>query len=592
MMKPAVEWREALRGVPTLEGIEVVAGRGGAPTLRAGKLFLHSRYQPVEEARGLVESAQLKPQRPVLVVGMGLGYHVRELLDREYETAVVEPDAAVAALALEHGPAPDGFLLGVGAAEAVAADAAFAAFARKIPQILIHPATARLHPQFAETIEKAAARHALADQRLGVAVVGPMWGGSLPIAHHIERAFAKLGHRTLYVDNASAWNLYTEVTEGVKTRTAAAQLGNILTNFLNEWSYARVAEFVPDVCIVVAQAPVNANFPVRLAKEGVATAFWFVENWRHLTYWKDIARHYDCFFHIQPGVFDEMLRETGCPRSAAVLTGCDPDVHRPVELSDEERAEFACDVSFAGAGYYNRLNVLSGLTDYDFALWGVGWEKRELYPHWRRRDQRFDEEIYRKIVAGSKVNVNLHSSTTHEGVDPNCDAINPRVFEIAACGGFQVCDPCKGLEQLFDLESEIPAYRNLAELRGRIDHFLAHDEERRQVAEKARARALRDHTYERRAQQMLDLLLDAYGGRILNKGIRVQRSVAEVLEDVGADSELGAFLAMMSGEELFTHENVNAFLDKAGKDLPYAGQIFRYLKEMRSFAEALLEQMN
>ncbi len=26
--------------------------------------------------------------------------------------------------------------------------------------------------------------------------------------------------------------------------------------------------------------------------------------------------------------------------------------------------------------------------------------------------------------------------------------INPRVFEIAACGGFQLCDPCRGLETL------------------------------------------------------------------------------------------------------------------------------------------------
>jgi spore maturation protein CgeB len=591
MMKSAAEWRERLRDAAVPDHLVVVAGRGGAPTLRVDKVFLHSRYGPEEEAATLVDSAQLKPKRPVLVIGLGLGYHVRELLGRDVEVAVVEPDAAVARLAIEHGMADKTFLLGVGDADTVMSDEAFAAFARKIPQLLVHPPTARLHPQFTEAIREAVTRHALTDQRLGVAVVGPMWGGSLPIAHYIERAFSRLGHRTLYVDNAAAWSLYTEVTEGIKTKVAAAQLGNILTNFLSEWSYARVAEFVPDICIVMAQAPVSTNFPVRLAKEGIVTAFWYVENWRHLPYWQDISRFYDFFFHIQPGEFDDMLRRAGSPRSAAVLTGCDPEVHRPVALTPEEQQEFGCDVSFAGAGYYNRQNVLSGLTDYNFKLWGVGWSKRELYAHWQRQDQRFDEEVYRKIVAGSKVNVNLHSSTTQEGVDPACDAINPRVFEIAACGGFQLCDPCKGLDQLFDLETELPGYRNLTELRGRIDYFLDHESERREIAERARARALRDHTYECRAQQMLDLILEAYGTQIVQKGIRVQHSVKEMIERVGPDHELAEFLALMPEDTLFTHENVNEFLDKAGKDLPYAGQVFRYLREMRTFAEALLEQM-
>ena len=590
-MKPATEWRERLCGVPVPDHVEVVAGRGGAPTLRVDKVFLHSRYQPAEEAATLVNSAQLKPNRPVLVIGLGLGYHVRELLAREFDVAVVEPDAAVARLALEHGCAEEKFLLGVGDADSVAAEEAFAAFARKIPQVIVHPPTARLHPRFVEAVTHALSRLALAGQRLGVAVVGPMWGGSLPIAHYIERAFSRLGHRTLYVDNAAAWGLYTEVTQGIKTKVAAAQLGNILTNFLNEWSYARVAEFVPDICLVMAQAPVNTHFPVRLAKEGVVSAFWYVENWRHLPYWQEIARHYDYFFHIQPGQFDEMLRQAGCARSAAVLTGCDPEVHRPVVLTPEEQQEFGCDISFAGAGYYNRLNVLSGLTDYDFKLWGVGWDKRELYAHWQRQDQRFDEEVYRKIVAGSKVNINLHSSTTQEGVDPGCDANNPRVFEIAACGGFQLCDPCSGLKQLFDLEAELPSYRTLAELRSRIDYFLEHESERREIAQRARARVLKDHTYERRAQQMLDLILDAYGTRIVHKGIRVQRSVKEMMEREDISPELAEFLALMPEDTLFTQENVNEFSENATKDLPYAGQVFRYLREMRSFAEALLEQM-
>ena len=47
------------------------------------------------------------------------------------------------------------------------------------------------------------ARNALEQHRLGIAVVGPMFGGSLPIAGYLERAFRNLGHRTLLV--LSTW---------------------------------------------------------------------------------------------------------------------------------------------------------------------------------------------------------------------------------------------------------------------------------------------------------------------------------------------------------------------------------------------------
>jgi len=338
----------------------------------------------------------------------------------------------------------------------------------------------------------------------------------------------------------------------------------------------------------MAQAPVGPKFPLRLAKEGIVTAFWYVENWRHLPYWQDIAAYYDYFFHIQPGEFEEKLAEVGCPAHAYVQTGCDPAVHRPVELTGDEEREFACDISFAGAGYYNRVQMFSGLTDYKFKIWGVNWPGRELQPLLCRPGERFTAERFAKIVAGSKISLNLHSSATHEGVDSKCDAINPRVFEIAACGGFQLCDPCVGLDQLFDFESELPVYRDLTELRAKIDYFLAHPDERAQTAARARERALRDHTYQNRAQQMLDLIIERYGARILRKGVRVQRTVAEMAERIGRDTPTGQYLASLPPDLLFTHENVNAQLTKPHADLTYPEKVFVYLREVRDFAETLL----
>lgn len=590
-MKLAREWQDILAELKTGEGVELVEGRGGEPTLKVGNVYLHSRYRPREEAVRLIDSAELDLKRPVLVVGLGLGYHVAELLKRGVaDIAVVEPDRGVAKLALEADIlGRQDILLGVGEADAIADTDGFRAFAARSPQVLVHPPTARLDARFADAIIARVSKAALGAQRLHIAVVGPMYGGSLPIAGYLERAFRKLAHQTLFVDHSQAWPLYEDLTETVKTKRASNQLGAMFTNFLSEWTYARVVEFAPDICIVIAQAPVGPKFPLRLAKEGIVTAFWYVENWRHLPYWQDIAPYYDCFFHIQPGEFENKLTEIGCPAHAHVQTACDPEVHRPVELTADEQREFGCDVSFAGAGYHNRIQVFRGLTDYNFKIWGVNWPARELQPHLCRREQRFDAAQFARIVAGSKINLNLHSSATHEGVDPKCDAINPRVFEIAACGGFQLCDPCTGLDALFDFDTELPVYRDLNELRQKIDYFLAHPDQRTQIATRARERVLRDHTYEKRAQQMLDLVLETYGARILRKGVRVQRTVAEVADRIGSDTPLGQYLASLPSDLLFTHENINPRLPRMGAELSYPDEVFIYLREVREFAETLLE---
>jgi spore maturation protein CgeB len=586
-MKPARQWRDELANVST-NGVKLLIGRDGEPTLKVGNVFLHSRYNPREEAARLVDSVDIDLKRPVLVIGVGLAHHVLELLGRGASIAVVEFDPAVARLAVE-GPLWDSdVLLAVGDPEEIAKDPAFISFASRIPQIFAHPPTARIHPERVEEMTALTTRVALGSAKLRIAVVGPMYGGSLPIASYLERGFHELGHITTLIDNSVAWNLYKDATEGVKAKKTSDHLGDMLASFLSEWSYARVSEFAPDICIVMAQAPVGPAFPARLARDGIITAFWYVENWRHLPYWKEIAPYYDVFFHIQPGEFEQKLEEAGAKNIAYVQTGCDPKIHRPVDLTTIERDDYHCDISFAGAGYGNRLQIFKGLTDYKFAIWGVGWNIPELRPLLRDPEERFTPEKFAKIVAGSKINLNLHSSASHDGIDPECDAINPRVFEIAACGGFQLCDPCKGLETLFDFGRELPVYRSLPELRERIDYYLAHEDERAECARLARKRVLHDHTYAQRAQQMLDKIVESCGKRLIKKGVRIQRTMEEMTQIVGPDTELGQYLATLPNDMIFSHENICDQLTKATSEMCYPEKVFTYLREVRNFAETLL----
>lgn len=569
-------------------GVEVVPGQSGDVTIRADGVWLHSRYNPRDEAVRLIGSAALEPDRPVLVLGVGAGYHVAELLRRGFSVAAIEPDASVAKCAVESVLADSDVPLAVLDPEGIAGDSELRDLILRRPQLLVHPPTERRSPAIVAAMRAAISRIQLDRQPLGIAVVSPMYGGSLPIAGYLASAFQSLGHRVLLVDNSEAWPLYQSVTSSVRTKTASSQLGNLLANVLEQWTYARIAEFSPNVCIALAQAPLSPAFPARLQKENIVSAFWFVENWRHMPYWTHIAPRYDCFFHIQPGEFDRRLDEAGCRNHLFVQTGCDPAVHRPVALTDEERSLYQCDLAFAGAGYHNRNEFFKGLTDYNFKIWGTEWTARELQPLVCRPDERFTAETFAKIVAGAKINLNLHSSAAHFGIDPQCDAINPRVFEIAACGGFQLCDPCKGLEEFFDCRDELPVYNDLAECRKKIDYYLAHADERNEIAARARCRALRDHTYELRAKVMLDFILDRFSDRIAEKGIRVQYTVGQVAERVGKDTDLGRYLASLPPDLPFTQSSLSERIPVMGTKLSYPEGVFSYLRELRSSAELLL----
>lgn len=590
-LKTPAEWRAALAGHTISADLVLETSRTGSPTLRAGSIQLHSRYNPEEEARRLVDSADLDEGRPVLVVGCGLGYHVYTLLERGHEVTVLEPDLDAVKLAVDGPLAGAACRIGAGPLPESGDEPELSRFLERDPHILIHPPTAQVHRDYVNGTTANLYRWALSGKHLNIAVVGPMYGGSLPIARYLARAFARQGHHTRLIDHADAWPLYEKIQSSVSGSTPAAQLTGLYSQFLSEWTYAQVAEFNPEICIVLAQAPVAPTFANRLRKNGIITAFWYVENWRHLPYWRDIARYYDFFFHIQPGEFEAKLDEAGCQHHAFVQTACDPELHRAVMLEDAERKHFTCDLSFAGAGYYNRINLFKGLSDYDFKIWGVSWPDRHLTKHLADGEARFDSETFMKIVAGSAINLNLHSSSSKPGVDPDCDAINPRVFEIAAAGGFQLCDPCVGLDRLFDFETELPVYRDLKELRERIDYFLARPEERKAMAEAARARVLAEHTYEHRAAEMLGHIFRAHGAAILKRGVRAHHTFGEIKTRLDGDDALRQWLDQFPEDTPFTFDAIAQLSLPKGSGHLYPEQVIAYMRQVKQDADAALKMM-
>lgn len=204
---------------------------------------------------------------------------------------------------------------------------------------------------------------------------------------------------------------------------------------------------------------------------------------------------YDHVFTQDSALVPLLLAPSGARRVSLLGPACDPVEHRPLSLTEDERARLGSDIACVGWAYPNRLRLFEGLLDFDLRLWGMGWAASPALAG-RFRDEPVHGLKKTKIYNAARILVNLQSTTYQ------VDGVTCRPFEVAACGGFCLSEPKKDLATFFVPGEEIVTFEDAADLRQKAAYYLAHEDERRAIAARARARALREHTYEHRARQV------------------------------------------------------------------------------------------
>lgn len=373
-----------------------------------------------------------------------------------------------------------------------------------------------------------------------ILVVLPMYGGSLPVGRYCADALSGLGH-LVEVFEAPDFHLSYKALERLRVTTDRLQhLESSYLQVVSQAVLAKVETFQPDLVLAMAQAPLSIQALKRLRRDGVVTAMWFVEDFKLFPYWQAYAPHYDFFAVIQKEPFLSELSTIGVVNALYLPMAAHPKVHKPLELSTTEQRKFGSDLSFMGAGYPNRRVALREFIGMDFKIWGTEWEgDASLAPYVQLGGARVSSEDCVRIFNATKVNINLHSSIQAQELVTGGDFINPRTFEVAACGAFQVVDR-RGLMAECFAENELATFTSMAEFRDMVRHFLAHPEERLEYARRGQERVLRDHTYAARMQTLLDFV----AARLPGWPTRIQdASAAPALE--GVPAELAADIAAL-----------------------------------------------
>lgn len=91
-------------------------------------------------------------------------------------------------------------------------------------------------------------------------------------------------------------------------------------------------------------------------------------------------------------------------------------------------------------------------------------------------------------------------------------AVNQRVFDAPAAGGFLITDAQSDLEHLFDCDREVVRYRSLDELEEQVQRYRTDTDTRRRVVEAASRRVLSQHTLRHRLQTLEAYLRPRFGG--------------------------------------------------------------------------------
>ena len=180
------------------------------------------------------------------------------------------------------------------------------------------------------------------------------------------------------------------------------------------------------------------------------------------------------------------LQELGAKKVIYIQNSFDPEVHKPISLTPEERVALSCDVGFIGAYEPERAHCIKYVTSkgQPVMVRGKGWTDHKI-PNLTIEDGWFADLDYSKIINATKINLAFLRKA-------NRDLQTTRSIEIPACGGFMLAERTEEHLQLFEEGREAEFFDSAEELEEKIRFYLKHVHRRKTIAAAGRARCIRD----------------------------------------------------------------------------------------------------
>jgi len=320
----------------------------------------------------------------------------------------------------------------------------------------------------------------------------------ITITEYMERAIGVLGHDLVVFDDRQ------HIIPG-RIRQRIQWLDRFDLEHMNKKMVYLAVGTKPDIALVTGGHRITARTVRILKDKGACTVLWTTDPPFNFQPIIDVAPLYDHIF-CQGTEAVELLNQSDIMNPHWLPVACDPDLHKPVTLSAEEKKLYGNDVVFVGSYYPNRIELLERLTDFDLGIWGPGWEKLHPDSPLQRflRGGQAGPEVWLKIYSASKIILAPHYQDPEKRL-PVYQA-SPRIFEALACGAFVISDNQRDVFSIFREGEHLGRFTDSNDLIEKVRHYLDHSEERKLIAAQGMREVLKNHTYAHRIKKLLSIV--------------------------------------------------------------------------------------
>ncbi len=554
--------------------IQVVPSRSGALTLKVSSpdgrdRAIHSLYDPEKEAEALVNACHFDGKGILVVLGLGLGYHVEKLIEKYPEADIVVVEALeeiyemaklnkqvdvlkeriefivatppqevlekITKMQLKMGMPPLGvFILS-------SAVSAFSEYYHPIAEKLTAATSYRLweklrYPKFKAPLLK-------------VAIMDFDYFLTL----EIEKALRNLGHKVVRIkgdlkkENAS--DILTKVIKAIidfkpdfliAVNHIAFDEEGIISSFLNSIEIPVAVWYVDSPTIIVKAFSKNAT-------PNTVVFVWdrtYIEDVKAMgfesVYYLPLATDETVFTprNLTQEEFQLYAAETGFIGNSMVRSTEEymerlprplhPLVDKVARPMSEKRQRFVEALMILDDRDFKILNACSEKTKSDFEtavlrratfLYRLSCiEHLSSFNTVIHGDKGWKEILHGGYIIRPKLNYYNELPIFYNACKINFnatslqmrEAVNQRVFDVPACGAFLLTDHQKAIEELFEVGKEVITYKEPEEIPELVRFYLRHDTEREKIATRARERILNEHTYVHRLQKVIDVMRRLY----------------------------------------------------------------------------------
>lgn len=249
-----------------------------------------------------------------------------------------------------------------------------------------------------------------------------------------------------------------------------------------------------------------------IRKLGIPTAIWFVDDPYFTEDTSLICHHYDHVFTHELGCV-EFYQSLGASSVHYLPLCVNPKMFYPRRTVPK----YQYDIVFIGNAFRNRTVLFDELAPYlkgkKVLIAGGFWERLTTYDELSPfiSNGFIPPEETANYYSGAKLVINIHrpweaGQDNRNSFQLPSRSINPRTYEISACGTMQLTDVREDLGSFYKPGYDLETFGSPKELQEKIDYYLKHEKERRMYALRGLRTTMLNHTFTARLPHLLNVI--------------------------------------------------------------------------------------